>query len=91
MKFQPQNTKMDDIPEEPEETHDIAHPSIVPLKEAVENSKKDVSNGKPKFVTVHYSRTASWDQAQVTNVPQDGAKRSKEGLSVVYSELAKQQ
>lgn len=33
----------------------------------------------------------SWDQAQVTKVPQNGAKRSQEGLSVVYSELVQQQ
>ncbi|XP_017308468.1 B-cell receptor CD22 isoform X1 [Ictalurus punctatus] len=94
--FQPQSSKMADIPEEPEDIHDNIHPSIVPLKEAVEKTEtdgKDGDDGKVKYVTVHYSRTArpSWDQVQVTNLPQDGAEKEiKDRHGVVYSVLAKQ-
>ncbi|KAM9436724.1 sialoadhesin [Clarias gariepinus] len=92
--YQPRSSKMADIPEEPEDIHDNLHPSIVPLKEAVEKpwtDEKGGEGGKVKFVTVHYSRTASRDQVQVTNLPQAGAaKEPKDSHSVVYSVLAKQ-
>ncbi|KAF4076117.1 hypothetical protein AMELA_G00226870 [Ameiurus melas] len=76
--FQPQSSKMADIPEAVEKT---------------ETDGKDGDDGKVKYVTVHYSRTArpSWDQVQVTNLPQDGAeKEPKDRPGVVYSVLAKQ-
>ncbi|MCJ8745420.1 hypothetical protein PDJAM_G00129960 [Pangasius djambal] len=92
--FQPQSSKMADIPEEPEDIHDNIHPSIVPLKEAeekTETDKKDGDDGKVKYITVHYSHSPSLDQVQVTNLPQDGAaKETKDRHGVDYSVLARQ-
>ncbi|KAI4889097.1 hypothetical protein NFI96_018627 [Prochilodus magdalenae] len=76
--------------EEPEDVYETAHPAIVPLKEATESTEGDGNNGKVKYVTVHYSRVPSLDQAHITKVPLDGTKDPKEGPSVVYSLLAKQ-
>uniref|UniRef100_W5LR40 B-cell receptor CD22 n=1 Tax=Astyanax mexicanus TaxID=7994 RepID=W5LR40_ASTMX len=87
--FQHQKTKMADIPEEPEEVYESLHPAIVPLKEA-ENTGGDRNDGKVKYLTVHYTRMPSLDQAQITKVPLDGTKDPKAGPSVVYSVLAKQ-
>ncbi|XP_076869051.1 B-cell receptor CD22 [Brachyhypopomus gauderio] len=87
--FQLQSMKMADIPEEPEDIYENAHPAIVPLQEAVETTEEDGRVGKFKYVTVHYSHTPSLDQAQVTNLPLDGTIEPKEGASVVYTVLAK--
>ncbi|XP_017564190.1 B-cell receptor CD22 isoform X1 [Pygocentrus nattereri] len=88
--LQLRKTKMADIPEEPEDVYESAHPAIVPLKEATENTEGDGKAGKAKYVTVHYSRMPSLGQAQITKVPLDGTKDPKEGPSVLYSVLAKQ-
>ncbi|KAL7840245.1 hypothetical protein AOLI_G00255680 [Acnodon oligacanthus] len=88
--LQLRKTKMADIPEEPEDVYENAHPAIVPLKEATENTEGDWNDGKVKYVTVHYSRMPSLGQAQITKVPLDGTKDPKEGPSVLYSVLAKQ-
>ncbi|KAK2815294.1 hypothetical protein Q7C36_023560 [Tachysurus vachellii] len=90
--FQPQSSKMADIPEEPEDIHDNVHPSIVPLKEAAEKTETDRKDGgNVKYVTVHFSRTSSRDQVHVTSLPQDGAsKESKDKPGVVCSVLTKQ-
>ncbi|XP_060756413.1 B-cell receptor CD22 isoform X1 [Neoarius graeffei] len=92
--FQPQSSKMADIPEEPEDIHDNIHPSIVPLKEAVEKTEtdeKDGDDGKVKYITVHYSRTPRRDQVQVKNLPKGGAvNEPKDNQDVVFSVLAEQ-
>ncbi|TSK20093.1 B-cell receptor CD22 [Bagarius yarrelli] len=93
--FQPQSSKMADIPEEPEDIHDNIHPSIVPLKEAegkTEADDQDGDGGKVKYVTVHFSRTPSRDQVQLANLPQDGAAAANESKqrAAVYSGFAKQ-
>ncbi|XP_035605065.1 B-cell receptor CD22 [Oncorhynchus keta] len=78
--------KMADIPEEPEEVYERAHPSIVPLKDAPPCTEADsILN----YITVHYSRIPSLDQIQVTNVPLDGDKEPKDAANVVYTVLAR--
>ncbi|XP_066538346.1 B-cell receptor CD22 [Hoplias malabaricus] len=79
----------EDKQEEPEEVYENTHPAIVPLKEAVNDPEGGGNNGKVKYVTVHYSRMPSLDQAQITKVPLDGRKDPNGGPSVVYSVLAK--
>ncbi|RXN20631.1 B-cell receptor CD22-like protein [Labeo rohita] len=81
------STKMSDIPEEPEEIYESSHPSIVPLKEAARSAEEQ---GKINYITVHYSRMPSRDQAKVTSIPLDGEKQLKDGPNVVYTVLAKQ-
>ncbi|XP_031642752.1 vascular cell adhesion protein 1-like [Oncorhynchus kisutch] len=78
--------KMSDIPEEPEEVYERAHPSIVPLKDAPPCTEADsILN----YITVHYSRIPSLDQIQVTNAPLDGDKEPKDAANVVYTVLAR--
>ncbi|XP_010883367.1 B-cell receptor CD22 isoform X2 [Esox lucius] len=84
--FQLRTGKMSDIPEEPEDVYESAHPSIVPLKEASPCTDVDSTLN---YITVHYSRIPSLDQIQVSNIPLDGEKESKEAASVVYTVLAR--
>ncbi|XP_041962981.1 B-cell receptor CD22 [Alosa sapidissima] len=92
--FQLRSSKMTDIPEEPEEScddtesMDSLHPSIVPLTEVTQNTEDD---GKLNYITVHYSRMPSLDQVQITHLPLDGNKGSRDRSNVIYSVLSNEQ
>ncbi|XP_063055975.1 B-cell receptor CD22 [Engraulis encrasicolus] len=92
--FQLRNSKMTDIPEEPEESCDDSestdslHPSIVPLTELTPPPQDD---NKLSYITVHYSRMPSLDQVQITHLPLDGSKGSRDKSKVIYSVLSNEQ
>ncbi|KAM4633454.1 B-cell receptor CD22-like [Polymixia lowei] len=80
--------KMSDIPEEPEEVSETSHPAIVPLKDAPPITEGESQSPAPNYITVHYSRVASVDQVQVTNLPLGGKKEPKDSSKVVYTMLS---
>ncbi|XP_029307695.1 sialoadhesin isoform X2 [Cottoperca gobio] len=83
--FPMRKCKMSDIPEEPEDLSDSAHPAIVPLIDAPPIT--EVESPAPNYFTVHYSKLSSVDQVQVHNLPLGGDKKPKDSSKVVYTLL----
>ncbi|XP_056300771.1 sialoadhesin [Pseudoliparis swirei] len=78
---------MSDIPEEPEDLSDSAHPAIVPLKDAPPITAVETHSPASNYLAVHNSKLSSVDQVQVHNLPLGGDRNPTDSSGVVYTLL----